>query len=67
MKGHRVRHWTGLVAVLSMAINGTRTAAQIDAWTDVSGHRVSFVTVAPTVDLDQWKLVRDAHATIRRP
>jgi pimeloyl-ACP methyl ester carboxylesterase len=39
-----------------MAINGTRTAAQIDAWTDVSGHRVSFVTVAPTVDLEvlEW-------------
>jgi pimeloyl-ACP methyl ester carboxylesterase len=35
-----------------MAINGSQAAAQINAWTDGSGHRVSFVTVAPTVDLE---------------
>ena len=52
MKVSCVRRYTGLLAVFSVVVKGTQTPAHVDAWTDVSGHRVSFVTVAAGVDLE---------------
>jgi len=51
MKGG-VRHCAGLIAAVAMAAHANQTAVRGDAWSDTSGHRPSFVTVAAGVDVE---------------